>query len=107
MMRELLDDQQVEAFCTARRRWESRGRALVGEVTARSFMEAIGWVNRIAEAAEELDHHPDIDIRWRTLTFGLTTHSSGGVTGLDLLLAERIDRIVDGAFPDVSRSQTR
>ena len=41
--------------------------------------------------AEELDHHPDIDIRWRTLLFGLSTHSAGGVTQLDIELAHRID----------------
>lgn len=45
----------------------------------------------MAEAAEEMNHHPDIDIRWRTLTFGLSTHSAGGLTSLDLQLAARID----------------
>ena len=44
--------------------------------------------------AEELDHHPDIDIRWRTLTFRLSTHSAGGVTHRDVELARRIDDIV-------------
>ena len=102
MMRDLLDDQRVEAFCAARPRWKSRGRMIAGDATAGTFMEAIDWVTRIAEAAEELDHHPDIDIRWRTLTIGLTTHSAGGLTELDLLLAERIDAIVDGAVPDAA-----
>jgi 4a-hydroxytetrahydrobiopterin dehydratase len=97
MMRDLLDDRRVEDFCAARPRWESRGRAIVGAAKAGSFMAAIGWVDRIADAAEELDHHPDIDIRWCRLTFVLTTHSAGGLTELDLLLAERIDAIVDGA----------
>ena len=102
MMRDRLDDRQVEDFCAARPRWESREGRLVGDAKASDFMAAIDWVTRIAEAAEELDHHPDIDIRWRTLTFGLTTHSAGGLTELDLLLAERIDAIVDGAVPDAA-----
>jgi 4a-hydroxytetrahydrobiopterin dehydratase len=44
--------------------------------------------------AEELDHHPDIDIRWRNLTFACATHSAGGVTARDIELAGRIDEIV-------------
>lgn len=49
----------------------------------------------VAEAAEAMNHHPDIDIRWRTLTFTLATHSAGGVTDLDLQLAARIDQALD------------
>ncbi len=45
----------------------------------------------VAETAEAMDHHPDIDIRWRTLRFVLSTHSAGGLTALDLDLAARID----------------
>lgn len=101
MMRDLLDDLRVDDFCAARPRWEPRGRAIVGDATAGTFMEAIDWVRRVAEAAEELDHHPDIDIRWCTLTFGLSTHSAGGLTELDLLLAERIDAIVDAIVDGV------
>ena len=106
MMRDLLDDRRVEEFCAARPRWEVRGRAIVGEARAGSFVEAIGWVDRVAEAAEELDHHPDIDIRWCTLTFGMSTHSAGGLTELDLLLAERIDAIVDGVLADAAGPAT-
>jgi 4a-hydroxytetrahydrobiopterin dehydratase len=42
-----------------------------------------------------MDHHPDVDLRWRTLHLGLVSHSAGGVTELDLELARRIDGIVD------------
>jgi 4a-hydroxytetrahydrobiopterin dehydratase len=59
-----------------------------------SFPAAIAAVDRIAVVAEELDHHPDIDIRWRTLTFTVSTHSAGGVTHRDVELARRIDEIV-------------
>jgi 4a-hydroxytetrahydrobiopterin dehydratase len=54
-------------------------------------------VDRVAEVAEEMDHHPDIDIRWRTLTFRNVTYSAGGVTARDIALAQRIDRIVADA----------
>ncbi|GAA1841618.1 hypothetical protein GCM10009687_03720 [Asanoa iriomotensis] len=59
-----------------------------------SFPGAIAVVDRVAEVAEELDHHPDIDIRWRRLLFTLSTHSAGGVTRKDLDLASRIDTII-------------
>jgi 4a-hydroxytetrahydrobiopterin dehydratase len=46
----------------------------------------------VALEAEEMDHHPDIDIRWRTVTFVVSTHSEGGVTQLDVELAHRISQ---------------
>lgn len=63
--------------------------------TAPSFMAAIAWVVAVAEAAERADHHPDIDIRWRTVTFVLSTHDVGGITSLDVELARVIGGIVD------------
>jgi 4a-hydroxytetrahydrobiopterin dehydratase len=62
-----------------------------------SFLEAIAVVDRVAQVAEAMDHHPDIDIRWRTLTFVCATHSAGGVTAKDIDLARRIDEIVAAA----------
>jgi 4a-hydroxytetrahydrobiopterin dehydratase len=44
--------------------------------------------------AEEMDHHPDIDLRWRTLHLTLVSHSAGGVSELDLRLARRIDELL-------------
>lgn len=62
-----------------------------------SFRAAIDVVNQVAEVAEQMDHHPDIDIRWRTVTFACATHSAGGVTTADLELAARIDDLVRAA----------
>jgi 4a-hydroxytetrahydrobiopterin dehydratase len=76
--------------------WSGDTRALTRTVELASFPAAIAAVDRVAEVAEELDHHPDIDIRWRTLTFRLSTHSAGGVTQRDIELARRIDAIVAG-----------
>lgn len=68
---------------------------------AKSFPAAIALVDAVAVAAEEADHHPDIDIRWREVLFVLATHSEGGVTGSDLDLARRIDELAQrsGATP--------
>lgn len=54
-------------------------------------MDGIAFVNRVAEIAEEKNHHPDIDIRWTTVKTMLSTHSEGGVTDKDIELAKAID----------------
>ncbi|MGS2618050.1 4a-hydroxytetrahydrobiopterin dehydratase [Micromonospora sp. LZ34] len=77
--------------------WSGDPAGIVRTVELGSFPDAIAVVDRVAATAEELDHHPDIDIRWRTLTFRCVTHSAGGVTRRDLELARRIDEIVRGA----------
>ena len=77
--------------------WDGDTGGISRTVELPSFPAAIQVVDRVAEVAEELDHHPDIDIRWRRLTFRLSTHSAGGVTELDQLLALRIDEIVRSA----------
>lgn len=74
--------------------WIDEGHSLRRSVTCETFMVAIDLVDRVAIAAEELDHHPDIDIRWRTVTFVLSTHSAGTVTDLDFELAQRIDALI-------------
>jgi len=62
-------------------------------VKADTFMAGIALVSAVAGVAEERNHHPDIDIRWTTITFTLSTHSMGGLTGFDLRLAADIDRL--------------
>jgi 4a-hydroxytetrahydrobiopterin dehydratase len=74
-------------------RWQGDPTALQRSVDAPDFPTAIRLVDDVAVVAEEMDHHPDIDIRWRTVTFVLSTHSAGGVTDLDLTLAERISAL--------------
>ncbi|WP_431883938.1 4a-hydroxytetrahydrobiopterin dehydratase [Micromonospora gifhornensis] len=76
--------------------WSQDPAGITRTVELASFPDAIGLVDRVAATAEELDHHPDIDIRWRTVTFRCVTHSAGGVTGRDIELARRIDEIVGG-----------
>ncbi|MGZ8737612.1 MAG: 4a-hydroxytetrahydrobiopterin dehydratase, partial [Nocardioides sp.] len=71
--------------------WRQDDDTLVREVEAESFLAGIELVRRVADAAEEADHHPDIDIRWRTVTFRLSTHSEGGLTAKDVDLAATID----------------
>ena len=74
-------------------RWRREGDQIRRTITAPDFPTAIRIVDAIAVRAEELNHHPDIDIRWRELHLALTTHDQGGLTELDFALAARIDAI--------------
>ena len=73
--------------------WQYDGEALHADKEAPTFPVAISIVDEIAEVAEQMNHHPDIDIRWKRLVFKLSTHSEKGVTQLDIELAHRIDQI--------------
>lgn len=92
-MADTLDDAAVADRLRDLPAWSRHGDEIRREVKAPSFAEGIAVVDEVARAAEDADHHPDIDIRWRTLTFALSTHSAGGLTGKDFDLAAVIDRI--------------
>jgi 4a-hydroxytetrahydrobiopterin dehydratase len=90
---EVLTDGEVAAGLGDLDRWSGDTTAITREVEAPSFLLGIELVRAVAGVAEEMDHHPDIDIRWRQVRFTLSTHDAGGVTPLDLDLAGRIDRL--------------
>ncbi|MCK2237174.1 MULTISPECIES: 4a-hydroxytetrahydrobiopterin dehydratase [unclassified Crossiella] len=94
-MAELLSDDQIHDHLLRLPQWLAEGTALVRTVELDSFPQAIQVVNRVAEIAENDNHHPDIDIRWRTLTFRCSTHSKGGITTLDAALAQEIDGVIE------------
>ena len=73
--------------------WRYTGKVLRRKFAAPTFPAAIRFVGRVARLAEAMNHHPDIDIRWRFVTMSLVTHSAGGVTDLDFQLATRIDEV--------------
>jgi 4a-hydroxytetrahydrobiopterin dehydratase len=95
-MATLLDEGAVRAALDSLDGWSGDTDMLTRTVKFPSFPDAIAVVDRVAEVAEQLDHHPDIDIRWRTLVFRCATHSAGGVTDRDVDLARRINDIVAG-----------
>ena len=72
--------------------WSRRGDALVKTFAFERFADGIRFVDTVAVAADETDHHPDIDIRYTKVTIALSTHSAGGITQLDLDLAQRVER---------------
>ncbi|MFC4853207.1 4a-hydroxytetrahydrobiopterin dehydratase [Actinophytocola glycyrrhizae] len=93
-MPELLSDEEVGKALGRLNDWRLEEGALVRDVELASFPQAIQVVNRVAEIAENDNHHPDIDIRWRTVTFRCSTHSAGGITTADTSLAEEINGVV-------------
>ncbi len=91
----LLDDAAIDAALKDLPGWRREGDALVRTAELASFPVAIGVVARVGEIAERHDHHPDMDIRWRTVTFRCSTHSAGGITRLDVDLAKAISEQVE------------
>jgi len=90
---EVLSAEALADALVGLRDWSGDPHRIAREVVAPSFLDGIRLVDAVALAAEEADHHPDIDIRWRTVTFRLATHSAGGVTEKDVALARRIDEL--------------
>ncbi len=87
-------DEQVDAALPELDGWERADGVLRRSVKFPAFLDGIDAVRRVAEHAESKDHHPDIDIRWRTVTFVLVTHSEGGITDKDVQMAREIDGIL-------------
>jgi 4a-hydroxytetrahydrobiopterin dehydratase len=72
--------------------WRQEGEALVRDYEFKDFAEAMAYVNRVADLAEEVNHHPDILVHgWNNVPLTLTTHSAGGLTENDHEMARRID----------------
>ncbi|MEV0273511.1 MAG: 4a-hydroxytetrahydrobiopterin dehydratase [Hamadaea sp.] len=89
-----LDDGTIQTRLDELPDWHGDRSGITRVVELPSFPEAIAVVDAVAQVAEEMDHHPDIDIRWRTLTFHNVTYTENAVTALDLELARRIDDVV-------------
>ncbi|HEY8771543.1 MAG TPA: 4a-hydroxytetrahydrobiopterin dehydratase [Candidatus Limnocylindria bacterium] len=93
----LLSEPEIAAALGSVPDWRRDGATLVRTVECPTFRAAIALVGRVADAAEEADHHPDITINWRRVTFSLSTKASHGLTAKDFSMAAIIDRLaVDG-----------
>ena len=92
-MTELLSHDTVDASLPELAGWARDGDALVKVVEKADFAGALAYVNAVAALAEAADHHPEIDIRWNTVTLALSTHSAGGLTAKDLDMAAQIDAV--------------
>jgi 4a-hydroxytetrahydrobiopterin dehydratase len=98
-MRSKLSDVEIHRALSGLTGWSRRGDALVKTFTFQRFADGIAFVNRVARIADEMNHHPDIDIRYTKVTMSLSTHDAGGVTKSDFKLAERIESDGSSATP--------
>ena len=87
-----LTDEEIERQLGDLPDWVRDGNTIRASFEAPAFLTGIALVQEVAAAAENMDHHPDIDIRWRTVGFALSTHSEGGLTQLDVELAHQISQ---------------
>ena len=91
-----LPADQVTSALAALPLWSGDAAGIERTLQLPSFRAAVDAVVAIADVAEEMDHHPDLDLRWRSLRVAVVTHSAGGVTELDLDLARRVDALFPG-----------
>jgi 4a-hydroxytetrahydrobiopterin dehydratase len=89
----LLTEAEIAASLPSIPGWRREAEELVRTFRCDTFRAAIALVSRVADAAEAADHHPDIQINWRRVTFGLTTKASRGLTAKDVAMAATIDRL--------------
>jgi 4a-hydroxytetrahydrobiopterin dehydratase len=88
---ELLTDQAIEERLRDSG-WSREDASIVRNFKFADFAEAVAFVNRVADVAEEANHHPDILIHgWNNVRLTLSTHSAGGLTGADFDVAARLD----------------
>lgn len=86
-----LTEQEIAERLKAASGWVQDGNAIRKSFSFAKFADGIRFVDRVAVVADAMDHHPDIDVRYTTVTMVLSTHSAGGVTPKDFELAEKID----------------
>jgi 4a-hydroxytetrahydrobiopterin dehydratase len=87
----LLSDSEVKRKLEGREGWEQVGNKVCKTFKWRDYKEAVEFVNRITPQAEDLYHHPDLEIHWNTVRVSLWSHDEGGLTVKDFHLAARID----------------
>ncbi len=88
-----LDDQEIEKRLAGLDGWERSGEAIRKEFKRGDFVGAVKFVDSLVEPAEEMGHHPDLEVSWETVTVTISTHSEGGLTANDFELARRIDEL--------------
>jgi 4a-hydroxytetrahydrobiopterin dehydratase len=95
-----LDEAGLASLLTSSKGWSREGNALTKTFTFKGFKGAMAFVNRVAEAANAANHHPDIHLEaYKTVRVVLTTHLTGGISDADVELAKQIDRSLDPRNP--------
>jgi len=94
-MEELIEKEEIDTWMKKVPEWETEGNFITRTAEYDDFMDAIDFVNGVAEVAEEAHHYPEIKVSGNAVTLRLLTDDQGGVTSLDFELASRIDNLLD------------
>ena len=86
-----LSDAEIDERLGGLDGWRRSGDTIVKEFDNGDFKGSVDFVNRLTAEAEEMNHHPDLEISWKTVTVTITSHSEGGLTENDFELARRMD----------------
>jgi 4a-hydroxytetrahydrobiopterin dehydratase len=88
-----LSEAEIDEKLAGLNGWERSGDAIVKQFDNGDFKGSVEFVNRLTPEAEEMNHHPDVEISWKDVTVTITTHSEGGLTDNDFELARRIESL--------------
>jgi 4a-hydroxytetrahydrobiopterin dehydratase len=89
----LLDEQEITAKLTGLSGWERQSEAIAKDFSCGDFVGSVKFVDGLVGPAEEMGHHPDLEISWDTVTVTISTHSEGGLTAADFELAAKVDAL--------------
>ena len=89
----LLSDEEIDRRLRDLEGWEREGDAIARSFDRGDFVGSVRFIDAIVEPAEEMGHHPDLEISWATVTIRISSHSEGGLTAADFELADRIDAL--------------
>ncbi len=89
----LLEDSEIGERLASMPGWKREGEAITKDFERGDFAGSVGFVDSLLAPAEEMNHHPDLEISWDRVTVTISTHSEGGLTAADFELAGRIDAL--------------
>jgi 4a-hydroxytetrahydrobiopterin dehydratase len=90
---DLLSDEEITNRLAGLEGWERDGDAIAKTFSNEDFVGSVEFVKKLVEPAEDMGHHPDLELSWDKVTVSITNHSAGGLTEADFELAGRIDAI--------------
>jgi len=90
----LLKDSEIRSRLKHLKGWKHEGEFIAKTFKFEHFMDGISFINSVAKVAEEQEHHPDIHVRYTSVTLSIQTHSEGGVTKWDIELAEAVEAML-------------
>jgi 4a-hydroxytetrahydrobiopterin dehydratase len=88
---DLLDDEAIEARLEELEGWEREGEVIAKTFKLADFVGSVEFINLLVVPAEDMNHHPDLNVSWNEVRVSITTHAAGGLTENDFELAKRID----------------